>query len=107
MFLCLVSLMWESLWPSFEKVASCRLQLIIREVDLEAPFRYLGACMPQWQVFHIRRKVHIIGLPSGDSAGVQYQIIVHILWIVPLCLESHYPYWWFLSRPLTAFIIGW
>ena len=52
---CLVSMMWETLWPSFDQVTSCRLQLIIWEVDLETLFRYLGVCMLQWQVLFIRR----------------------------------------------------
>ena len=34
--------------PPSIKVTSCRLQLIIQEADLETPFWYLGACMPQW-----------------------------------------------------------
>ena len=34
--------------PPLIKVTSYRLQPIIQEVDLETPFRYLGACMPQW-----------------------------------------------------------
>ena len=61
--------------PPSIKVTSCRLQLIIQEVDLETPFWYLGACMPQWQVRHIRREVYIIDLRSGDSAGVRRQLI--------------------------------
>jgi hypothetical protein len=52
-----------------------RLQLIIREGDLETPFRCLGACMPQWQVLRVRRKVYIIGLRSNDSVGVRHQLI--------------------------------
>jgi hypothetical protein len=38
-----------------QRITSFRLQLIIQEDDLETPFQYLGACMPQWQVLHIRR----------------------------------------------------
>ena len=64
--------------PPLIKVTSCRLQLIIQEADLETPFWYLGACMPQWQVLHIRREVFIIGLWSSDSAGVWHQLIIHI-----------------------------
>ena len=79
MFLCLVSMMCETLWPTFYQVTSCRLQLIIQEFYRETPFWYLGACMPQWQVFHIRCKVHIIGLRSNDSMDVRRQIIFHIL----------------------------
>ena len=30
---CLLSMMWETLWPSFDTVFSRRLELIIREVD--------------------------------------------------------------------------
>jgi len=30
---CLMSMMWDTLWPSFDTVTSCRLQLIIQEVD--------------------------------------------------------------------------
>ena len=56
-------------------IASCRLQLIIRESDLETPSRCLGACMPQWQVSHVRRKVYIIDLRSNDSVGVRHQLI--------------------------------
>ena len=41
--------------PPSIKVTSCRLQLIIWEDDLETPFWYLGACMPQWQVLLIRQ----------------------------------------------------
>ena len=37
-FLYLVSMMCETLWPSFDQVTSYRLQLIIQEVDLETPF---------------------------------------------------------------------
>ena len=70
--------------PPSIKVTSCRLQLIIQEVDLETPFRYLGACMPQWKVLCIRCKVFIIGLQLDDSAGVWRQLIVHIPWIVPI-----------------------
>ena len=34
--------------PPSIKVTSCQLQLIIQEADLETPFSYLGAYMPQW-----------------------------------------------------------
>ena len=61
--------------PPSIKVTSCRLQLIIQEVDLETPFRCLGACMPQWQVLRVRREVFIIGLRSNDSTGVRLQLI--------------------------------
>ena len=57
--------------PPSIKVTSCRLQLIIQETNLETPFWYLGACMPQWQVLRIRREVFIIGLRSSDSTGVR------------------------------------
>ena len=53
------------------KVTSCQLQLIIQEADLETLFRYLGACMPQWQVVCIWRKVFIIDLRLDDNAGVR------------------------------------
>ena len=61
--------------PPSIKITSCRLQLIIQESDLETPFWYLGACMPQWQVLRVRREVFIIGLRSNDSAGVQHRLI--------------------------------
>ena len=61
--------------PPSIKVTSCRLQLIIQEVDLETPLWYLGACMPQWQVHRIRREVYIIDFRSNDSAGVRRQLI--------------------------------
>jgi len=61
--------------PPSIKVTSCRLQLIIQEADLETPFWYLGACMPQWQVRHIWWGVFIIGLRSSDSMGVRRQLI--------------------------------
>ena len=57
------------------KITSCRLQLIIQESDLEIPFRYLGACMPQWQVLRIRHEVFIIGLRSDNSAGVRRRLM--------------------------------
>ena len=60
--------------PASIKVASCRLQLIVQEADLENPFRCLGACMPQWQVLCVRREVFIIGLRSNDSTGVRCQL---------------------------------
>ena len=53
---------------------SCRLQLIIQEADLETPFRWLGACMPQWQVLHVQCEVFIISLRSNDSASVRRQL---------------------------------
>ena len=84
MFLCLVSMMWETLWPTFNQVTSFRLQLFIQEVDPKTPFRYPGACMPQWQVIRIRQQVHIIGLWLSDSASVWRHITVHIPWIVPV-----------------------
>ena len=43
--LCLVSMMWDTLWPSFDMVGSYRLHFIIREFDQETPFQYLKACM--------------------------------------------------------------
>ena len=43
--LCLVSMMWDTLWPSFDTFSSCRLQLIIRKVDQETRFQYLRVCM--------------------------------------------------------------
>ena len=61
--------------PPSIKVNSCRLQFIIWEADLETPFWYLGACMPQWQVLRIRREVFIIGLWSSDSTSVWHQLI--------------------------------
>ena len=61
--------------PPSTKITSCRPQLIIQESDLETPFRYLGACMPQWQVLRVRREVFIIGLRSDDSTGVRHQLI--------------------------------
>ena len=70
--------------PPSIKVTSCRLQLIIREADLENPFWYLGACMPQWQVLRIQWKVFIIGLRSHDFTGFRCQLTVHILWILPI-----------------------
>jgi len=60
--------------PPSIKVTSCRLQLIIQEVDLETPFWCLGACMPQWQVLRVWREVFIIGLRSNDSTGVRRQL---------------------------------
>ena len=30
------------------RVASCRHQLIVQEVDLKTPIQYLKACMHQW-----------------------------------------------------------
>ena len=68
-------MIWEKLWPTFDQVTSCRLQLIIQEFDLDTPFWYLGAYMPQWQVLRIRREVFIIGLRSSDSTGVRCQLI--------------------------------
>ena len=65
--------------PPSIKVTSCRLQLIIQEADLETPFWYLGACMPQWQVLRIRRKVFIIGLRSNDSTSVRLKLILFTL----------------------------
>ena len=44
--LCLVSMMWDTLWPSFDIVTSYQLRLIIWEFDRETPFQYLRACMP-------------------------------------------------------------
>ena len=64
-------------------INSCRLELIIQEADLETPFRYLGTCMPQWQVLRIRRKVFIIDLRSDDFVSVRRQLTVHSPWIVP------------------------
>ena len=55
-------------------ITSCRLQLIIQESELESPFRYLRACMPQWQVLRVRREVFIIGLRSNDSTGVRHRL---------------------------------
>ena len=65
-----------------QPVTSCRLQLIIQEVDLETPFWYLRACMPQWKVLRIWRWVLIIGLRSSYFMDVRLQLIVHISWIV-------------------------
>ena len=61
--------------PPSIKVTSCRLQLIIQEADLETPFWYLGACMPQWQVLRVRREVLITDLRSSDYMGVRCQLI--------------------------------
>ena len=70
--------------PPSIKVISYRIQLFIREANLETPFQYLGACTPQWQVLRIRRKVFIIGLWSNDFAGVRCQITIKIPWIMPI-----------------------
>ena len=64
--------------PPSIKITSCRHQLIIQEANLETPFWYLGAYMPQWQVLRIRREVFIFGLRSGDFAGVRRQLIIHM-----------------------------
>ena len=61
--------------PPSIKVTYFWLQLIIHEVDLETPFRYLWAYMTQWQVLHVRHEVLIIGLWSSDSMGVRCQLI--------------------------------
>ena len=37
-----------------QQITSRWLQLIIQEDDLETPFQYLRAYMPQWKVLHIR-----------------------------------------------------
>ena len=61
--------------PPSTKTTSCRLRLIIQESGLETPFRYLGACMPQWQVLHIRREVFIIGLRWDNFTGVRCRLM--------------------------------
>ena len=71
----LVLMMWDSLWPSFDTVTFHWHQLIIWEVDREAPFQYLRACMPQWQVLCTRWQVHIIGFRSSDFTGVRRQFM--------------------------------
>ena len=73
--LCLMSMMWDTLCPSFDTVSSCRLQLIIREVDPETPFQYLRACMPWWQVLHTQWQVHVIGFRLSDFTGVRLQFL--------------------------------
>ena len=55
------------------RITSCRLQLIIREDDLETSSQYLGACMPQWKFLLVQQQVHIIGLRLNDSASVWLQ----------------------------------
>jgi len=48
---CFVSMMWETLWPSFDMVVSRQLQLIIWEFDREIPFQYLRA-LPTGKVLY-------------------------------------------------------
>jgi len=75
MFLCLVSMMWESLWPTFDQGHFLSTSTHYPGSWSRDSWWYLGACMPQWQVRRIRREVFIIGLRSNDSAGVRRQLI--------------------------------
>ena len=75
MFLCLVSMMWESLWPTFDQGHFLSTSTHYPGSWSRDSLWYLGACMPQWQVRRIRREVYIIGLRSNDSAGVRRQLI--------------------------------
>ena len=65
-----------------QRITSCQLQLIIQEDDLETPFQYLRACMPQWQVLRIQWQVYIIDLRLDDSTSVQLQLHYSHSWIV-------------------------
>ena len=75
MFLCLVSMMWESLWPTFDQGHFLSTSTHYLGSWSRDSLWYLGACMPQWQVRRIRREVYIIDLRSSDSAGVRRQLI--------------------------------
>ena len=84
MFLCLTSMMWETLLPTFDQghflSTSAHYPGSWSRDSLLVPW----SLMPQWQVLHVRREVFIIGLWSSDSTGVRCQLTVHIPWIVPI-----------------------
>ena len=53
MFLCLVSMMWESLWPTFDQGHFLSTSTHYPGSWSRDSLWYLGACMPQWQVRRI------------------------------------------------------
>ena len=75
MFLYLVLMMWETLWPTFDQGHFLSTSAHYPGSWSRDSLWYLGACMPQWQVRRIRREVFIIGLRLSDSAGVRRQLI--------------------------------
>ena len=72
------------------RVFSCRLQLIIHELDLETNW-YLGTCMPQWQVSSLSTMgFHYWPLIGRFHRVFDFNSLIHIRWIVLKYLGNHW-----------------
>ena len=88
------------------RIASCRHQLIIREVDLGTPPSVLWSLHASMASFSLPA-TGIHQWPSTRRFCVAFDAksFIHATWIVLQYLEGHYHYRWFLSCLLTVFII--
>jgi len=89
-------------------VTSCRHQLIMEEVDLGTTILVLWSLHASMASFSLSAT----GLHQWPSTEIFYVVFninscIHTTWIVLQYLEGHHHYRWFLSRLLTAYIIGW
>ena len=89
------------------RIASCRLQLIIQEVDLGTPPSVLWSLHASMASFSLPATG--IHQPSTERFCVvlDAKSFIHTTWIVLQYLEDHYHYRWFLLRLLTVYIIDW
>ena len=69
--------------------------------------QYLEICMPQWQVSRLWRQFTSSTFDQRIPWHVRHQHILSHLMDCTEYFESHYHYWWFLSRLLTVYIIDW
>ena len=88
------------------RIASCRHQLIIQEVDLGTPPSVLWSLHASMASFSLPA-TGIHQWPSTRRFCVVFDAksFIHTTWIVLQYLEGHYHYRWFLSRLLTVYII--
>ena len=88
------------------RIASCRHQLIIQEVDLGTPHSVLWSLHASMASFSLPA-TGLHQWPSTERFCVVFDAksFIHTTWIVLQYLEGHYHYRWFLSRLLTVFII--
>lgn len=90
------------------RIASCRHQLIIQEVDLGTPPSVLWSLHASMTSFSLPA-TGIHQWPSTERFCMVFDAksFIHTTWIVLQYLEGHYHYRRFLSRLLTVYIIDW
>ena len=90
------------------RIASCRHQLIIQEVDLGTPPSVLWSLHASMASFSLPA-TGIHQWPSTERFCVVFDAksFIHTTWIVLQYLEGHYHYQWFLSRLLMIYLINW